>query len=144
MHELPRGHPLWGREFDWLGIDRHGRVAVFSNAGHGPLPETVNERLADVDAALERADALPVIGSAGNIENSGGGDCSFWHSYSAKGFYAYDWGEWGGPYRRLSSPTVPISIDRLPEHLAAAARLAVFPVDFANEPEIIIECLLTG
>ena len=54
MHELPRDHPLWGREFDWLGIDRHGRVAVFSNAGYGPLPETVNERLADVDAALER------------------------------------------------------------------------------------------
>src|SRR5690348_8658201 len=144
MHELPRGHPLWGREFDWLGIDRNGRVAVFSNAGYGPLPETVNERLADVDAALERAGELPVIGSAGNLESSGGGDCSFWYSCSAKGFYAYDWGEWGGPYRRLSSPTVPISIDRLPEQLAAAARLAVFPVDFADESEITIECLLTG
>lgn len=88
MHELPRDHPLWGREFDWLGIDRHGRVAVFSIAGYGPLPETVNERLADVDAALERADELPAIGSAGNIENSGDGDYSFWYSYSAKGFYA--------------------------------------------------------
>ena len=38
MHELPRDHPLWGREFDWLGIDSHGHVAVFSNAGYGPLP----------------------------------------------------------------------------------------------------------
>ena len=38
MHELLRDHPLWGREFDWLGIDRHGHVAVFSNAGYGPLP----------------------------------------------------------------------------------------------------------
>ena len=38
MQELPRDHPLWGREFDWLGIDRHGHVAVFSNAGYGPLP----------------------------------------------------------------------------------------------------------
>ena len=94
MRELPRDHPLWGREFDWLGIDRHGHVAVFSNAGYGPLPETVNERLADVDAALERADELSAIGSAGNIENSGDGDCSFWYSYSAKGFYAYDWHVW--------------------------------------------------
>ena len=144
MHELPRDHPLRGREFDWLGIDRDGRVAVFSNAGYGPLPETVNERLADVDAALERAGELPVIGSAGNLESSGGGDCSFWYSYSAKGFYAYDWRVWGGPYRRLSSPTVPISIDRLPDQLQAAARLAVFPVDFADEPEITIECLLIG
>jgi hypothetical protein len=85
MYELPRDHPLWGREFDWLGIDRHGHVAVFSNAGYGPLPETVDERLADVDAALERADELAAIGSAANIENSGDGDHSFWYSYSAKG-----------------------------------------------------------
>jgi hypothetical protein len=68
----------------------------------------------------------------------------FWYSYSAKGFYAYDWHVWGGPYRRLSSPTVPISIDRLPDQLQAVARLAVFPVDFADEPEITIECSLTG
>jgi hypothetical protein len=144
MRELPRDHPLWGREFDWLGIDRRDRVVVFSNAGYGPLPETVNERLADVDAALERADELPSIGSAANIENCGDGDCSDWYSYSAKGFYAYDWHVWGGPYRRLSSPTVPISIDRLQDQLQAVARLAVFPVDFADEPEITIECLLTG
>lgn len=117
---------------------------VPNNAGYGPLPETVNERLADVDAALERAGELSVIGSAGNVETSGGGDCSFWYSYSAKGFYAYDWRVWGGPYRRLSSPTVPVSIDRLPDRLAAVARLAVFSVDFADEPEITIECLLTG
>jgi hypothetical protein len=144
MRELPRDHPLWGREFDWLGIDRHGRVAVFSNAGCGPLPETVNEHLADVDAALERADDLPAIGSAGHIENSGDGDYSFWYSYSAKGLYAYDWHAVGGPYRRLSTPTVPISIDRLPDQLQAVARLAVFPVDFADEPEITIEGVLTG
>jgi hypothetical protein len=144
MHELPRDHPLWGREFDWLGIDRNGRVAVFSNAGYGPLPETVNERLADVDAALELADELPMIGSAGNVENTGCGDFSFWYAYSAKGFYAYDWRVWGGPYQRLSSPTVPISIDRLPDQLQVVARLAVFPVDFADEPEITTECLSTG
>jgi hypothetical protein len=84
-----------------------------------------------------------VIGSACNVENSGGGDYSFWYSYSAKGFYAYDW-RVCGPYRRLSSPTVPISIDRLPDQLLAVARLAVFPVDFADECEITIECLSTG
>jgi hypothetical protein len=39
---------------------------------------------------------------------------------------------------------VPISSDRLPARLQAVACLAVFPVDFADEPEITIECLLTG
>ena len=104
----------------------------------------MNERIADVDAALERADDLPAIGSAANIENSEDGDHSFWYSYSAKGFYAYDWRVWGGPYRRLSSPAVPISIDRLPDQLQAVARLAVFPMDFADAPEISIECWVTG
>ena len=141
MQELLRDHPLWGREFDWLGIDRRGRVAVFTNAGYGPLPEIVHERVADVDAALERASELPIIGSAGNVEDPGSSDYSFWYSYSAKGFYAYDWRVWGGPYRRLSSPTVPVSIDWLPDQLQAVARLAVFPVDFADESEITIECL---
>jgi len=136
MRELPRDHLLWGREFDWLGIDRHGQVAVFSNAGYGPLPEAVTERLAEVDAVLERAGELPAIGSAVGIEDSGDGDYSFWYSYSAKGFYAYDWRVWDGPYRRLSSPTVPVAIDRLPDQLQAVARLAVFPVDFADQPEI--------
>jgi hypothetical protein len=42
----------------------------------------------------------------------------------------------GGRYRRLSSPTVPVSIDRLPDQLQAVARLAVFPVDFADQPGI--------
>jgi hypothetical protein len=97
MQELPRDHPLRGREFDWLGIDCHGHVAAFSNAGYGPLPETVTEHLADVDAALERADDLPAIGAAGNIENPEDGDYSFWYSYSAKGLYAYDWARLGRP-----------------------------------------------
>jgi hypothetical protein len=38
MRELPRDHPLGGREFDWLGTDRQGHVAVFSNAGYGRRP----------------------------------------------------------------------------------------------------------
>ena len=39
---------------------------------------------------------------------------------------------------------VPISIDRLPDQLQAVARLAVFPMDFADAPEISIECWVTG
>jgi hypothetical protein len=66
------------------------------------------------------------------------------YAYSAKGFYAYDWGERGGPYRRVSCPTVPVSIERIPGQLQAVARLAVFPVDFADEPEITLGCLVTG
>jgi len=138
--EMSRTHPRWGIEFDWLAVDRHGHVAVLTTAGYGAVPESVNEHLAEVDAALERVGELPTIGSAGNIvRRSADGDYSNWYSYSTKGFYAYDWHVWHGPYQRLSSPTVPISVDRLPSQVQTVARLAVFPVNFADEPQITIE-----
>jgi hypothetical protein len=137
---MPRAHPRWGIEFDWLGVDRHGHVAVFTTAGYGPVPVDVNQHFADVDAALDRVGQLPVTGSVGTVvRRSADGDYSEWHAYSAKGFYAYDWRVWNGPYQRLSSPTVPVSISQLPVELQAAARFAVFPVSFANEPEITVE-----
>jgi len=90
-----------------------------------------------------RRQSLQVNGPSGHVQRRRNTQ-KIWYCYSAKGFYTYDWRVGGGPYRRLSSPTVPISIDRLPDQLQAVARLAVFPVDFADESEITIEYLLTG
>jgi hypothetical protein len=137
---MPRAHPRWGLEFDWLGVDPQGHVAVFTTAGYGAIPVEVNEHLAEVDAALERVGQLPVIGPAVNVERrSADGDYSDWCAYSAKGFYAYDWQVWHGPYQRLSSPAVPISIGQLPAEIRAVAHFAEFSVNFADEPEIIVE-----
>jgi hypothetical protein len=65
--EMPRAHPRWGIEFDWLGVDPGGHVAVFTTGGYGPVPENVNLQLDDVDRALEHVRGLPVIGEAGQI-----------------------------------------------------------------------------
>lgn len=138
--QMSRAHPRWGIEFDWLGVDRQGHVAMFTTAGYGPVPVEVDQHLPDVDAALDRIGQLPVTGSAANVvRRSTDGDYSDWHAYSTKGFYAYDWQVWDGPYQRLSSPTVPVSISQLPAELQAVTRFAVFPVNFADEPEIAIE-----
>ena len=138
--QMPRAHPRWGIEFDWLGVDREGHVAVFTTAGYGLVPADVNQHLADVDAALDRVKELPVTGSAGDIiRRSAGGDYPDWYAYSAKGFYAYDWQVWHGPYQRLSAPTAPISIGQLPAARLAIACFAEFLVSFADEPEITVE-----
>jgi hypothetical protein len=138
--EMPRAHPRWGIEFDWLGVDRHGHVAVFTTAGYGPVPVRVSEHVADVDAALDRIGELPVVGFASDIvRRSAGGDYSDWYAYSAKGFYAYDWQVWHGPYRRLSSPTLPIGVSQLPLELQAVAHFAEFPVGFADEADITMD-----
>lgn len=136
-----RAHPRLGIEFDWLGVDRHGHVAVFTTAGYGPVPVGVNRHHADVDAALDQVRELPATGSARDLvrPDPPGGDYSDWDAYSAKGFYAYDWQVWAGPYQRLSSPTVPVSLSELPAGLRAVAHFAELPLSFAHEPEIIIE-----
>lgn len=106
---MPRADPRWkdeshprsGVEFDWLGVDLQGHVAVFTTAGFGPVPMQVDQHLDDVDAALDRVGQLPVIGSAGDIgRRSADGDYSDWAAYSAKGFYAYDWEDQTGSCRR--------------------------------------------
>lgn len=66
-------------------------------------------------------------------------DYTDWYSLSAKGFYAYDWDVWHGPYRRICSPTVPVTIDALPSVIRSAAHLAVFRLDFATETGVTVE-----
>jgi hypothetical protein len=138
--EMPRAHPRWGIEFDWLGVDPQDHVAVFTTAGYGPVPVHVNQHAADLDTALDQVRRLPVTGSAGNVaQRPADGDHSDSHAYSGRGFYVYDWQLWHGPYQRLSSPTVRVSISQLPSGLLAVAHFAEFPVSFADEPDISIE-----
>jgi hypothetical protein len=97
--EMPRAHPRWGIEFDWLGVDQHGHVVVFTTAGHGPVPENVNRHLNDVDGAIEHLHHLAVTGEADQIiKPASEGNYADWHTDSARGFYAYDRNIWHGPY----------------------------------------------
>jgi hypothetical protein len=137
---MPRTHPRWGIEFDWLGLDRQGQVAIFTTAGYGAVPEIVNLHLAEVDGAIEQVAHLPVVGSADRIDTpTADGDYSDWFAYSAIGFYAYDWHMWHGPYRRLCSPSVPIEVADLPPGLRQAAQYAIFELSFSNTTAIPME-----
>jgi hypothetical protein len=140
--QMPRAHPRWGIEFDWLGVDHRGHVAVFTTSGYGPVPENVNLHLNDVDRAIEHLRRLPVTGEADQIIRPAS-DASYadWHKYSAQGFYAYDWNMWHGPYIRLSVPTVPMAIGRLPSDMETVARYAAIELDFAEACRIEIEYL---
>jgi hypothetical protein len=83
--EMPRAHPRWGIEFDWLGVDQRGHVALFTTAGHGPVPENVNLHLNDVDHAIERLRRLPVIGEADHIvKQASDRNYTDWYAYSAQ------------------------------------------------------------
>jgi hypothetical protein len=135
--EMPRAHPRWGTEFDWLGVDQIGHVAVFTTAGYGPVPEIVNLHLNDIDSAIEDLRHLPMTGTAQQaVKPASAGNYTDWYTYSAQGLYAYDWKTWHGPYIRLSVPAVPIAIESLPPSMQAAARYALFELDFTQASQI--------
>jgi hypothetical protein len=142
----PHANPRWlnefhlryGEEFDWLGVELQGHVAVFTTAGFGPIPMAVDPHLTDVDAALDQVRQLPDLESPAEIRLRFG-HYSDWHAYSAKGFYGYDWDEASSRrYERRASPAAPISVSQLPAEIRAVAQLVEFPVKFADISSIIV------
>jgi len=107
-----------GLEYDWLGSDEDGHVALFSTAGAGYAPA---EFLRDTDAhaaAIEAILALPASTTARFAPTVGPGCVNDWKLMAERGLYAFDSTPNGGPYRLVAAPAAPIRIDSLP---AAAA-----------------------
>jgi len=137
---MRRGHPRWGLTFDWLATDSLGQVGYLDSAGYGavPGPVTVNAELADL--ATEQVPELPVTGEAWTT----GLDCpsrmtEYWSSLAERGFFAYSWFEYRGPYQLISAPSKAIHIDQLPRTIAAAARVHTFAGNFRESIEINME-----
>jgi len=77
-------------EFDWFGIDKLGRIAVFSSLNRGFIPEKVTssfEKFVEFEQQIKR---LPKIGSA-KIYTKNAGDFSDWKIYAEKGLISFDY-----------------------------------------------------
>jgi hypothetical protein len=109
---------LAGLEHDWLAVDADGRVALFSSAGGGVIPDAVACTIDAHDAAIAAILARPastraLLAPAVLGENT-------WRLVAERGLYAYDADPNGGPYRRVAVPEVPARLD---EVIAIAHRL---------------------
>lgn len=122
------GEDIQGYEYDWLGCDEDGFVALFSTAGGGYAPPAY---LRDTDSharAIDALLALPVSTStsfhpslAAHLENT-------WKLVAERGLYAYDSDPHGGPYHLVAAPEIPIRLDALPSlaaNVVAEIRLTV-------------------
>ena len=133
-----------GLEFDWLGVDQHGHVAVFISWGWGPLPMSADQHLDEVDAAVERIQELPAIGTPKHrLVRRRRSHQEFWDEYAVRGFYVYHWDGAGAydesrRYNRYFAPAVLINVSQLPAELQAVAHFAEFAVTFADAPEITL------
>ncbi|WUJ68530.1 hypothetical protein OG809_25890 [Kribbella soli] len=123
---------LWGREWDFLAVDQCGQVAVLSTAGYGPIPPAVLAARETVERAIDDLMRQPVITSAVPTDPDRSGNYSDWYAVSARGFYAFDWHVWHGPYEPIATPADPLHVEHLPDVLRSACGLLRIPQSFAE------------
>jgi hypothetical protein len=98
-------HRFARAELDWLAFDRRKRVAIFSTAGVGPIPDSLNvETSVDVSALIlsgePRCEARCV--------SEPGGNHSEWDELARRGVFAYDWIRQESAYLLIAKPAAII------------------------------------
>ncbi|MBN9161812.1 MAG: hypothetical protein BGO98_46775 [Myxococcales bacterium 68-20] len=119
---------IQGLEFDWLGSDEVGCVALFSTAGAGCAPAEFLRDTSAHDAAIEAVLALPASTTARFAPELAPGLPNTWRVVAERGLYAFDCAPTGAPYRIVAAPAVPIRLGALPASVAdvvARIRLAL-------------------
>jgi hypothetical protein len=136
----PFTHPRPGLELDWLGVDRRGHIGLFSSGGYGPIPKAVADHLTEVEAALDRLNLLPVLGSCAESPQ-GNWDYSSWIEPARRGIFGFDWGpSRNPPYARLTVPSAPVSVNDIADPAVKAAALLVrLPIDFQETTSVDAE-----
>lgn len=130
-----------GLEYDWLGCDAEGFLALFSTAGAGYAPAAF---LYDPDAhqlAIDSILALPPTTEATHSPEIGAGLVNTWRLVAERGLYAYDCEATGGPYHLVAAPRVAARREELPETVVAVASRICCPVRFAAQAVITPEML---
>ncbi len=118
-----------GPDLEWFAVDSFGNVAGFTNAGFGPVPDSVFASYELFLRTLNFIYALPVIGSAKWI-NTPPPIHDTWDTWSERGVFGFDWDHCIGqpdpslPYRLKTRPTNPIHVDHFPSDVAAYLRSA--------------------
>lgn len=128
---------ILGREFDWLGSDAEGHVALFSTAGGGYAPQEFLRDTDAHDAAIEAILALPVSTTARFAPALPSGKKNTWRMMAERGLFAFDSDANGGPYRLVAAPQAPVRVAELPAIAAEAlGGLNFSSVRFARLPTI--------
>lgn len=121
MSDAKTADEVRGLEYDWLGCDADGHVALFSTAGGGYAPEAF---LRDTDAhaaGLDELLALPASTTAIQAPALPADLPDTWRRVAERGLFAFDSDFNGGPYRLVAVPAAAATLERLPATIAAVA-----------------------
>ncbi len=115
-------YPL-GRDYAWLATDAAGHVAVFTNAGQGPIPNAVLADRWASDHAEPLVKGLPERGDCHMLVTLPRADDFV--AFARRGLFAYDWQDshrdtsWSHRYELLARPAVPVTVEELAGEVAA-------------------------
>lgn len=119
----PDGPFPHGLDYAWLAADAAGHVAVFTNAGQGPIPIAVLADRRASDRAEPLVKALPERDEAHLlIELPRPDDFA---AFARRRLFAYDWQDGhrdagrSDRYELLARPAVPITVEELRGELVA-------------------------
>ncbi|RKR86708.1 hypothetical protein BDK92_0971 [Micromonospora pisi] len=117
---------IMGAEYDWLGCDGDGNVALFSTAGGGYAPD---EFLRDTNAhegAIAAILACSATTTARIAPALAPQYVNTWKLVAERGLFAFDADPNGGPYGLVAAPEVPVRADQLPAAAVAVLRSLTF------------------
>jgi hypothetical protein len=132
---------ILGMEYDWLGCDSNGHIALFSTAGVGYAPA---EFLRDTDAhdvAIQEVLALPPTTEARFFPAVAPGLVNTWRLVAERGLYAYDCDPNGGPYHLVAAPVVAAKTDALPPEVVSVATRVRCPAPFERQTVVTEQML---
>lgn len=133
---------ILGIEYDWLGSDGDGYVAIFTTAGGSHAPEEFLRDTDEHDRAIEVVLALPPSTAAVFAPKLKPGLKNTWLDLAERGFFGFDGDPNGGPYGKVAAPVRPVHVDDLPPEVATVARRLVFPhLNFTTWDRVTTEAL---
>ena len=107
--------PDWA-DVMWYGVDRQGRVGMFTSGGPGPIPRVVFRDLDAYNTLDRHLRGLPAVGKPVLLIRYK--PTTDWQRAAERGLYAfnyeYDRGRPDG-YRLVARPSAPLSLTDLPE-----------------------------
>ncbi len=139
---------IHGFEYDWLASDTTEHVAFLSTAGGGHVPELCLRDLDLHEEAITQLLALPTTTTALFFPKLPAHVSNTWKQVAERGVFAFDSDAFGGPYRLVAAPYLPILTDALPPLASALARKQRLHVQFAGTAiipaDLLVETLQSG
>ena len=103
-----------GWDYAWLATDAAGHIAIFTNAGEGPIPAAVLAVREAADCAERLVMALPERGDAELLVSVPRPDDFI--AFARRGLFAYDWQDVHRRtgllhrYELMARPTAPLTV----------------------------------